>query len=320
MAPTNLALFARLRCPKCLAALVLESVWLHCENCHARYPVVENIPVLIDENRSLFRVDDFTARKTTTLPKSSVRSSRNSLRRRLFGRSLNLAVDKNIEQLLAELRSREAEKRKVLIVGGGIIGAGCQQLLDAPNINIIETDVSFGPRTEVICDLHCLPFEDSSFDCVIVQAVLEHVIDPVRCVEEVHRVLRVNGIVYSEIPFMQQVHMGRYDFQRYSLSGHRLLFRSFDELSAGVCCGPGTAFLWALEYFVIAISPARFATICGRIMRLIFCWLKLADYICRNRSAAIDAASATFFLGRKRNSGRIPEHEIVMRYSGPGVV
>ena len=29
-----------------------------------------------------------------------------------------------------------------------------------------------------------------TFDCVIIQAVLEHVLDPKRCVKEIHRVLK----------------------------------------------------------------------------------------------------------------------------------
>ncbi len=41
----------------------------------------------------------------------------------------------------------------------------------------------------LICDAHDIPFADRSFDGVIVQAVLEHVVDPFRCCEEIHRVL-----------------------------------------------------------------------------------------------------------------------------------
>jgi len=57
------------------------------------------------------------------------------------------------------------------------------------------------------------------FDAVWIQAVLEHVLDPVRVVAEIHRVLRPGGLVYSEIPFMQEVHEGAYDFTRFRLSG-----------------------------------------------------------------------------------------------------
>jgi hypothetical protein len=44
-----------------------------------------------------------------------------------------------------------------------------------------------------------------------------NVSDPVRAVGEFHRVLRPEGIVYSETPFLQPVKGGAYDFTRYSV-------------------------------------------------------------------------------------------------------
>jgi hypothetical protein len=51
-----------------------------------------------------------------------------------------------------------------------------------------------------------------------------------RVASEIHRLLKSGGFVYSEIPFMQQVHEGAYDFTRYTLVGHRALFRALDDL------------------------------------------------------------------------------------------
>ena len=70
-------------------------------------------------------------------------------------------------------------------------------------------------------------------DAVICQAVLEHVLEPASAVSEIHRVLRRDGLVYAETPFMQQVHERAYDFSRFTQSGHRWLFRRFSEISAG---------------------------------------------------------------------------------------
>ena len=80
----------------------------------------------------------------------------------------------------------------------------------------------------LICDANDIPFENGSFDGVVLQAALEHVADPYRCVEETHRVLKEKGLVYAETAFMQQVHGGRYDFTRFTRLGHRRLFRRFD--------------------------------------------------------------------------------------------
>ena len=91
----------------------------------------------------------------------------------------------------------------------------------------------------VICDAHDLPFKEKSFDAIICQAVLEHVADPYRCVEEMFRVLKPKKFIYVETPFMQQVHMAPYDFTRFTYLGHRRLFRRFKEIDSGIACGPG---------------------------------------------------------------------------------
>ena len=73
-------------------------------------------------------------------------------------------------------------------------GVGTGTLYSNPSFETINADVSFGPVTDLICDAHDIPFQDETFDCAIAQAVLEHVLDPYRCVLEMHRVLKPNGI------------------------------------------------------------------------------------------------------------------------------
>ena len=72
---------------------------------------------------------------------------------------------------------------------------------------------------------HYLPFKDETFDGVWIQAVLEHVVSPETVVKEIFRVVKNHGLIHSEIPFMQQIHMGKNDFTRYTASGHRFLFK-----------------------------------------------------------------------------------------------
>ena len=88
---------------------------------------------------------------------------------------------------------------KILVIGGSIIGEGMDRLYDDNKFEIIGSDVSFGPETNIIFDAHDIPFKNNTFDCVILQAVLEHVLDPVRCVSEVHGVLKPSGYVYSDL-------------------------------------------------------------------------------------------------------------------------
>ena len=51
--------------------------------------------------------------------------------------------------------------------------------------------------------------------------------------------LKDDGLVYAETPFLQQVHGGPYDFTRFTHLGHRRLFRKFIELESGATAGAG---------------------------------------------------------------------------------
>ena len=49
------------------------------------------------------------------------------------------------------------------------------------------------------------PFEDDSFDQVLCYHILEHVGDFIRCVEEIHRILRPGGLLRVECPHFSSV-------------------------------------------------------------------------------------------------------------------
>lgn len=71
-----------------------------------------------------------------------------------------------------------------------------------------------------------LPFDDASFDGVIVKDVLEHVLEPVAVVREIARVLRPGGRVFASSPDAQRWVWDDYTHRRpYTLSGYKRLFR-----------------------------------------------------------------------------------------------
>lgn len=203
---------------------------------------------------------------------------------------------------------------KVLVVGGAFLGQGMETLVDNPHVELIETDVSFGPRTMLICDAHDLPFEDELFDGAIAQAVLEHVVDPFRCVEEIYRILKPRGLVYAETPFMQQVHGAPYDFLRFTHLGLRRLFRRFDELSSGVVCGPGMALAWAYQHFLMSFFTSETARMLVKALaRATSFYLKYFDSYLSQKPGSLDAASGYFFLGRK-SEHILSDRELVRSY------
>src|SRR4030095_5533360 len=211
---------------------------------------------------------------------------------------------------------RKTSRPRVLVVGGSLLGAGMQSLADDSALERVGTDVTFGPLTSLVCDAHDLPFEDGCFDAVVVQAVLEHVTDRPRSVEEIHRVLGDRGLVYAETPFIQQVHMGRYDFTRYTHSGHRWLFRQFEEIDSGAVGGPGMALAWSYQYFLLSFASSRALRGALRAFAQLTSFpLKYVDRLLMDKPGALDAASGFFFVGRKSVS-TLSDRELTRYYRG----
>ena len=306
-----------LRCPVDGRALRLDGNSLACDEGGHRYPVVEGVPVLIDEQTSVFTVAEVAASGSPPV--------RRSVLERLAYRivptpSSNVGAAARFARFAA-LIAGEGERRdppaRVLVVGGGELGYGMDAIEADARLEIIDTDVYISDRIEVACDAHRLPFADASFDGVIVQAVLEHVASPPEVVAEIHRVLRADGVVYAETPFLQGVHEGAYDFTRYTDLGHRRLFRMFSQVDRGVALGPATSLLWAIRYFFRAL-PKRGGTAARMLDFGASCalfWLVYLDRRLSNHAGAYDAASGVYFLGR-RAERPVSDREIVADYRG----
>jgi SAM-dependent methyltransferase len=198
----------------------------------------------------------------------------------------------------------------VLVIGGGAIGAGADALYANRNVEVVGTDVYASPNTNVVADGHFLPFRDAVFDGVWIQAVLEHVLEPSAVVAEIHRVLKPNGVVYADTPFIQQVHEEAYDFTRFTLSGHRWLFRRFEEIDSGAVGGAGKALVWSLRYVALSLGlGTRLATLAA----LPFFWLRFIDRFARPGPKS-DAASGVFFFGR-RSDGELTAKDMLHYYA-----
>jgi SAM-dependent methyltransferase len=305
MPPLSMRVLNVLRCPECYDPLTFTAARVACGNGHV-YPVVNGAPVLIPYSKSVFDADAIAA--STSAP-----TQRRGFRRILPSLSWNRAAEPNFVRLRNKLL-HSSDSPLVLNIGGGDGGVGYRSLTH-PSLEMLLTDVALGPGTQIAADAHCLPFEDESFDGVVVQAVLEHVLDPWACVNEIFRVLRLGGYVYAETPFMQQVHMGRYDFTRFTTLGHRRLFRRFEEVASGAAVGPGSALAWTLTYFVssFARSPAwrRWLDAVGR---LCFFGFRYFDRFLTGDSA-MDAACGLYFLGRKV-SETLSDRELIAQYRG----
>lgn len=303
-----------LMCPDCLAVGALRRSGgnlqrVVCGACETEYPVRNEAPVLIQASNELF--DPAYYEKPTS---GGIYRKR---RLRLPSPSVNLAQARVLRNLGRRLSLPTGAR--VLILGSGQQRMAVAEALGVEHdarVRLICCDIDVTADVDVFCDAHRLPFPEKYFDAVVTTAVLEHVLYPEQVAGEISRIVRTGGWVYSELPFLQQVHEGAYDFTRYTLSGHRRLLHGFQEIEAGAVAGPATALVWSLEHFFAALfGYGRLGTLARAVSRLGFFWIKYFDYAITTKKAASDAASCTYFYG-ERVERTVSDLEIVRAYEG----
>ena len=304
-------------CPRCHFTLrqniklgSLDSISclnLKCQFSEQPFLIINGVPCLIDFEKSVFNIEDITE----IAPKISSRTWRRKFMSWLEALSVGSANDGvssgACERFITEIRHRRS-RPAILIIGGGTVGAGASALYKTSDIEIVGTDVFLSAYVDVVCDGHSLPFESSTFDGVWIQAVLEHVLEPSIVVSEIHRVLRPEGIVYAETPFMQQVHMGAYDFQRFTKSGHRWLFRHFTEIESGVNGGVGLSLVWAVYYYLRALTRSN---LWWQPIRILVGWLTRTDRFTDNGRNS-DGACGIYFMGQRSDISTT--HKEIIKY------
>jgi SAM-dependent methyltransferase len=279
------------------------------------YPTASGQPVLVDFERSVFRRGDYDDH-APVVPQRGARFSgsfrtytnntfRDKIRQVIYG--VNHVAKRNSFDVLASLK-QNAERPRLLIIGGGTLGLGTDTLYNDGSVDIAAVDVYPSPYTCLLADAHGLPFADAVFDGVWIQAVLEHVLEPHVVVQQIHRVLKPQGVVYAETPFMMQVHEGAYDFTRFTRSGHRWLFRDFEQIDSGLLGGAGWSMLWAVRYFWRGFG---FGEKVATALTAPFFWLRYFDHLMRHRPNA-DAGLGFFFFGRK--SSHALSHQDIIAY------
>jgi SAM-dependent methyltransferase len=299
-------------CPRCGSSLTGSAASLACsrESCGREYPAIGHppTPILIDGDTSIVDIAALLKSEGASLVERRVHGRfRKFVMRRLEPR--NKVAEHYVRRLVEDLIAETKERPRVLVIGGGVIGSGIEALYQDPHVDLVAFDIYTSDNCQLIADGHQIPLKDKSVDGVVIQAVLEHVLNPQLVVDEIYRVLRPGGLVYADTPFMQQVHEGPYDFTRFTESGHRYLFRHFALRNSGVVAGLGTQLLWSIIYFSRGINHRA-----GQVARVAFWWLPKLDPLLNPR-VTVDGASSNFFYGH--SSPRvISATEMVAYYSG----
>jgi SAM-dependent methyltransferase len=184
------------------------------------------------------------------------------------------------------------------------LGSGGRRLND----RTLNLDVVFGSQVDVVSRGEALPFRANSFDCVVVQQVLQYVETPDRLLAEVRRVLKPGATIFLEVPFLFQKNECRQDYWRWTEEGLALTAgRHFNRCLSGVSMGAGSAISsllrWTSRALISGGEKGRHKYLWwGSWIVTGWCtfWLKYLDFLLKSNSLSGMVAAHVFYVGKKK--------------------
>jgi SAM-dependent methyltransferase len=129
--------------------------------------------------------------------------------------------------IITEIIAKMYSKHLPVYARGDLLDLGCGMCplyslyrKYTSSIFCIDWQGSLYPNSyaDLLCDLNqpINSLENASFDTVILSDVLEHISKPEILIKEIHRLLRSNGVLLLNVPFMHWIHESPHDFYRYT--------------------------------------------------------------------------------------------------------
>lgn len=135
------------------------------------------------------------------------------------------------------------EKKSILDIGGGLrvikektnrydpSREWIRSYLERVDYKILDPVDTYHP--DIVGDIHDLPLTNDSQDAIICIAVLEHVENPIKAMEEIYRVLKPGAYAFIYVPFLYYYHAeeGYYgDYWRFTEDSLRWMSKSFSSI------------------------------------------------------------------------------------------
>jgi len=281
-----------LKCPSCGGHLTNELKTFQCHHCkHTVLTTGCGVPIFIG-NFKENEVKSHNAKKSflKSIIKKVLLAPHHSMYSDLT------SSHSEPKELLSLLKKTPAD---AFILNIGSLSKNLQLL----HKGIRNLDICHYPNIDFIADVCDLPFQDGTIDMIIFKNVLEHVKNPSKALSEINRVLKKDGILYVKIPFLQPFHAVPDDFQRYTESGFRELFKNYQELDFGVAVGGGSMLSWVIREYLAVITS--FGNL--KLYRLglhfwgwLTFWIKYGDLLLRKNKFAGHIASAFYGIYKKK--------------------
>jgi SAM-dependent methyltransferase len=196
-------LSALLRCPSCDAALDVDTDEVACRSGNHRFPLVEGIPVLIEEG--MLAADPQYEHQREYFDAEFVRYARYELERwrvSYLERLREARVLGRIEAPLVDVGVGGSGYTVIEAARAGYSAVGCDLSLDGL-LAARRFAVSEGVAERTLwicCSAERLPFASEAFASALAIAVIEHVPNDLAALKEIARVLRPDGRAWVTVP------------------------------------------------------------------------------------------------------------------------
>jgi SAM-dependent methyltransferase len=137
----------------------------------------------------------------------------------------------------------------------------------------IDTTVHLTTKADYFYDGKKLPFENNSYDSILLNEVIEHVFNPEQLLTEIHRILRNDGKMLITLPFCWDEHEQPYDYARYSSFGIKYLLEKngFKIISLDKSCPNFGVILQLVNTYIYKVTR-RYVFIVRVIIRVFLCF------------------------------------------------
>ncbi len=174
------------------------------------------------------------------------------------------------------------------------LGAGAR-LLDS---RLEHIDAYPYPVVSLVADITNIPIESSSVSLIVCDNVLEHVVDPIKALNEIHRLLKQGGVGYLAVPFLYPFHSSPDDYQRWTKKGLLHYCRDFEIVECGVRSGPFsvlTVYLVYMSALLLSFGSKRLYDFLINAFIFVYFPIKYLDFFA-NKLPFTDDLAADFFI------------------------
>ena len=187
------------------------------------------------------------------------------------------------------------------------LGSGVPLYEKAGPFDMIHVDLYPYEGVDLVCDAAELPFQDDSVDGIYNESLIEHLKRPEIVLDEIKRVLKIEGKAYLVIPQVAPFHASPHDYRRYTLPGGEDLLSDFNVIDKGVRHGPVSALLWlGQEFLAMACSFGNqklYSAFLAFFMLATFP-IKFLDFIFSRWPNASIMSCTLYYLIQNKSSGR----------------